>query len=45
MPDTTPLDEPTVAIEVLLLLHEPPVVASASVIVPPMHTAAGPVIA
>ena len=37
-PVTTPLDEPTVATEVLLLLHVPPVVESVNVVVEPAHT-------
>ena len=41
-PVTTPVDEPTVAIEVLLLLHVPPLVESNKVIVDPTHTEVGP---
>ena len=37
-PVTTPVVAPTVATDVLLLLHEPPDVASVSVIVEPVHT-------
>ena len=44
IPETTPVVIPTVAIEVLLLLHVPPVVASASVLVEPRHTLIVPVI-
>ena len=43
-PVTTPVDEPTVAKPVLLLLHVPPVVAQASVVVAPSHTVSVPVI-
>lgn len=39
-----PLDAPIVAIEVFELVHTPPVVRLASVIVPPTHTVEGPVI-
>lgn len=42
-PVTIPV-APTVATELLPLLHEPPPVASASVIVDPTHTLPGPVI-
>ena len=38
MPDTMPVDEPTVATRVLLLLQCPPAVESDSVRVPPTHT-------
>lgn len=49
MPVTTPVDRPTVAIDVLLLVHVPPGVASVSrlvlltavVAVPPMGAGAG----
>jgi hypothetical protein len=41
---TIPVEEPTVATATLLLLHVPPVVALASVIVDPMQTFVGPVI-
>ena len=44
-PVTTPVDGPTVASEVLLLLQVPPDVASVRVIVEPGHTAATPPIA
>jgi hypothetical protein len=44
-PVTTPLDDPTVASVVLLLLHEPPVVASVRVIADPVHTLFAPAIA
>lgn len=43
-PLTIPEDEPTVAIEVLLLLHVPPVVALLSVVAAVVHTASVPVI-
>ena len=43
-PVTTPVPE-IVALEGLLLLHVPPEVASASVVVKPSHTLAVPVIA
>ncbi len=42
-PVTTPVDEPTVAIAVLLLLHVPPDVALLSVVVLPWQTLAVPV--
>ena len=41
MPDTIPVDKPTVAIAGALLVHVPPP-ASLSVIVPPIHTDDGP---
>ena len=44
-PLTTPVNAPTVATEVLLLLHAPQPVASLRVIVEPVHTTVGPVIA
>ena len=44
IPLTTPVPEPTVASDVLLLLHVPPVVASLKVVVEPIHTLATPVI-
>ena len=44
-PVTIPVDEPIVAIPVLLLLQVPPVVALLIVTVPPIHTALPPVIA
>lgn len=43
-PVTTPDVGLTVAIDVLLLLHVPPVVVSLSVIVDPLQTLEGPVI-
>ena len=43
-PVTTPVDEPTVAIAVLLLLQVPPVVASLIIIEEPVHTVVRPVI-
>lgn len=43
-PVTTPVDEPMVATEVLLLLQVPPGVTSARVMVEPAQTAEGPVI-
>ena len=42
---TTPVDEPMMAIEVLLLLHVPPGVASVSVVVKPMQPLLVPLIA
>lgn len=42
-PDTTPVDEPMVAIVVGVLLHVPPPVASASVVVAPAHNDIVPV--
>jgi hypothetical protein len=45
MPVTTLLTEPIVATAVLPLVHVPPVVALASVVVSPTHTAVPPVIA
>ena len=44
MPVTIPEPVPTVAIALLLLLHEPPGVISINVIVLPIHTLPGPVI-
>ena len=41
IPPTTPLDEPTVAVAVALLLHVPPP-GSVRVIVAPVHTDVGP---
>ena len=41
-PVTTPLSEPTEALAVLLLLHEPPETASVNVITEPAHTEAAP---
>lgn len=45
MPVTTPDDNPIVATPGLLLVHVPPVTASVSVVVPPMHIGAIPEIA
>jgi hypothetical protein len=48
VPDVTPVTVPpevTVATDVLLLVHAPPVVASVSVVVPPVHNPSVPVIA
>ncbi len=42
-PLTTPVEEPMVATDMLLLLQLPPVVASDNVVVLPTHTAAVPV--
>lgn len=44
-PVTTPVPAPTEAIVASLLLHEPPVVASASVVESPEHTPVAPLIA
>lgn len=44
MPVTTPVPDPTVAMEVPAELHVPPVVASLSVVVMPGQTEAVPVI-
>lgn len=44
-PDTIPVAVPIAAIAVLLLPHVPPVVASVSAAVLPVHTIAGPAIA
>ena len=44
LPVTTPVDAPTVATVVLLLLHVPPPVASESVVVRPEHTVLVPFI-
>ena len=44
MPDATPVEEPTVATEVMLLLHVPPPVASLSANVFPAQNPADPVI-
>ena len=44
MPVTTPVDEPTVALA-LLLIHVPPLVASVKVVVEPIHTELAPEIA
>ncbi len=43
MPVTTPLPEPTVAMDVLLLLQVPPVDVLDNVEVPPTHTVVPPV--
>ena len=43
-PVIKPVDVPAVAIAVLLLLQEPPVVESVSVMADPVHTFDGPVI-
>lgn len=45
IPVTTPVDEPTVAIEVVPLLQVPPVVALLKVVEPPTHSSAVPVFA
>jgi hypothetical protein len=42
-PVTTPVAEPTVATEVLLLAHEPPAGEPAKVSVAPVHTVLPPV--
>lgn len=44
-PVTTPLEDPTVAMPVLLLLHVPPDVPSASAVAEPTHAVVVPVIA
>jgi hypothetical protein len=44
-PVTTPVDKPTVATPVALLLQEPPGVASVSVMVAPVQTTIGPLMA
>ncbi len=44
-PETIPVAEPTVAIEVLLLVHVPPEVALFSVTEAPTHVAIVPVMA
>jgi hypothetical protein len=44
-PVTIPVDEPTVALAVLLLIHEPPPVVLANVVDDPAHIVAVPVIA
>jgi len=44
-PYTTPLEDPTVATPVLLLLHEPPVVTSLNAVVDSIHTLRVPPIA
>ena len=43
-PVTTPVAAPTVPIAVAVLVHVPPAVPSASVVVDPMHTPSDPVI-
>jgi hypothetical protein len=43
-PVTTPVDDPTVAIAPMLLVHVPPVVESLMVMVEPIHTDDEPVI-
>lgn len=45
MPETTPEEEPTLASEVLLLVHVPPGKASPKAVVEPTHTLVVPVIA
>jgi hypothetical protein len=42
---TKPVEEPTVATAVLLLLHVPPLIELLNVVVPPLHMRAVPVIA
>jgi hypothetical protein len=44
-PVTTPVEDPTVAIAVLLLLQVPPEIASLRAVVRPEHTTVLPVIA
>jgi hypothetical protein len=44
MPVTIPVEGPTVAIALLLLVHVPPVVSSCRVIVELTHTVEGPLI-
>jgi hypothetical protein len=44
-PPTIPVEEPTVALAVVLLVHVPPVVELKSVVVPPAHTLSVPPIA
>ena len=43
-PVTIPVSEPTEALAVLLLLHEPPETASVNVIAEPAHTEVAPLI-
>jgi hypothetical protein len=43
-PDTTPVEEPIVAVVTSLLLHVPPLVLLVKFVVAPTHTAAVPVI-
>ena len=43
-PVITPVEAPAVAMEVLVLPHTPPVVASVKVIVDPTHVEVGPAI-
>jgi len=45
MPETMPVPEPTEAIDGLLLLQVPPLVAWLSVVVAPSHTSVVPVMA
>lgn len=42
IPVTTPVEEPTVAVDVLPLLHVPPGIELVSVIVAPAHTGPAP---
>ena len=44
-PETIPVPDPTVAIEILLLLHVPPEVTSLNIVVKPVQTFVTPVIA
>ena len=44
IPVATPVKDPIVAMEVLLLLHTPDGVVQASAVVPPLHTLSVPVI-
>ena len=44
IPVTTPVPEPTVATDVLLLLHDPPGMAVNKLMVPPAQTLVGPTI-
>lgn len=44
-PVTNPLSEPIVAAPVFVLVHNPPLIASVRLLVPPEHTVAGPAIA
>jgi hypothetical protein len=43
-PDTTPVEDPIVATDVLLLVQVPPPVALLNAVVPPTHTVVVPVI-
>lgn len=45
IPETMPVEDPTTAIAVELLLHVPPGVLLLSVVVLPLHTSVVPVIA